>query len=530
MDMYKFGIIAFFILIALIGIFTTKKVTNTADYYVSGRSASTLLIVGSLVASLFSAVLFTGEAGFAYDGYPIAMLLFATILCCGYILGAVFFGRYIRRGKVLTLPEFFGKRFNSRKVRIVAGITTVVAISAYLVSVTQASALLLSNVLEINYIPAMIIMWGVYTSFTFLSGAKGVLITDTIMFFFFFVATIIAVPIILFTAGGWPDAFINMSNLNPDVFSWHGTTGESAYMGLPYEVLLWIIFMGLSWGFVTAVSPWQTSRYLMAKNEHVVMRSGMLAPIPVVIIYLFILTTMGAFPLINDSISPSETVFIWAAINILPPIIGTIVLSGIMAAALSSCSTFLQLIGNSLAHDIMKIDKSNDKKSLLVARCSMLFAAIVILLLTISPPPSVMVIAYAAATMFAASWGPVAIASIFSKKVTKEGAFWSILVGLVVVLAGELLTLMDIISLPIYLEPVVIGSVLSTLTLIIVSKFTVVTEEEKNYRRMILTTPIETFNEKEMKITKRYPIIMIISGALITLVVFVYYYLPTQIL
>lgn len=31
-----------------------------------------------------------------------------------------------------------------------------------------------------------------------------------------------------------------------------------------------------------------------------------------------------------------------------------------------------------------------------------------------------------AATLFAASWGPVAVASVYSKKVTENGAFWSI--------------------------------------------------------------------------------------------------------
>ena len=51
-----------------VGAYTGKSVKQLDDYFVAARRAPTLLIVGTLVASLFSTAIFMGEAGFTYDG------------------------------------------------------------------------------------------------------------------------------------------------------------------------------------------------------------------------------------------------------------------------------------------------------------------------------------------------------------------------------------------------------------------------------------------------------------------------------
>nr|WP_239544198.1 sodium:solute symporter family protein [Virgibacillus halotolerans] len=504
----------------------SKKISNVEDYFVSGRNASTLLITGSLVASFLSTVSFMGEAGFSYEGYPILLLILTIFNGSGYILGVVLFGRYLRRSESLTVPEYFGRRFNSTKVRRAAGITTIIGIAAYLVAVTQGGALLLSSILDVPYTVALVIMWIAYTSFTFLSGAKGVLVNDTLMFIIFLVAVFVAVPYIIYASGGWPEALINTSTLNsrPDILSWHGLTGKNASMGTPMEALGWAIIMGLVWGTVVSVSPWQTSRYLMAKNEHVAIRSGVFAMIALLFIYLFLHIGMAAVSSINPDINPTEQVFIWSAINILPTSIGVLALTGIMAAALSSCSTFLQLIGNSVAHDL-SFKKKSDKSALKFSRLSMIGASIVIFIITLWQPPAIMWVGYFAATLFAASWGPVAFTSIYSKRINSEGAFWSIVMGFLGVIAGELIQKVGV-SLPVYLNPAIIGVVLSIISLVVGSRLGTVTEKEVLFRKELLKRPEDFDNEKDMSITKRYPKILIGSGVTLIIITFVFYYLP----
>ena len=68
MDIYALGIAISVVIFFAVGIYAGRSVKKLDDYFVAGRRAPTLLIVGTLVASVFSTALFLGEAGFTYDG------------------------------------------------------------------------------------------------------------------------------------------------------------------------------------------------------------------------------------------------------------------------------------------------------------------------------------------------------------------------------------------------------------------------------------------------------------------------------
>lgn len=76
--------------------------------------------------------MFLGEAGFAYATQAGPYVLFPQAACTGYVIGAIFFGRYLRRSRSTTVAEFFGRRFNSSRVQAIAGITIILALGGYL--------------------------------------------------------------------------------------------------------------------------------------------------------------------------------------------------------------------------------------------------------------------------------------------------------------------------------------------------------------------------------------------------------------
>lgn len=527
---YIIGIIVSFIIYISIGAILSRTIKSSSDYYVSGRQGTTLFVTGTLVASFLSTVAFMGEVGFAYEGYPIPLLILVIFNASGYVFGVFFFGRYLRRSKALTVPEYFGNRFQSKKVRMAAAITTVLGLTAYSVAVTQGASILLGEILAMPYWMALIIIWLVYASFTVLSGARGVMVNDTLMFFLFTVATIVSFPFIISKTGGFPNAIKNATNIveKPNLLSWHGITGESAYMGTPIEVLIWAIILGLVWGSVVAISPWQSSRYLMARNEHVAIRSGIWAMISILFIYMALYPMVATINNLDTGLEPTEKVFIWAAMNIVPTWLGVIIVSGIFAAALSSAAAFLQLIGSSIARDILEVSREKpytDNELLKISRISMVLASIIILLIGLWQPPAVMWIGYFAATLFAASWGPVAFASIYSRTITQEGAFWSIIAGFFGVIFGEVLKYFGV-ALPVYLHPVIIGTALAGIALVVGSRFGEVSEAERLYREKLLTKPITDDEEEEMRISKRYPVYLVIAGVFLIVFTFMYYYIP----
>lgn len=525
---YALGVFISFAVYSVVGLVVSLRVKNAEDYYVSGRNASTFLVASTLIASYFSTVTFMGDAGFAYSGYGVPVIMFYILILPSYALGVLFFGRYLRRSEVLTLPDYFARRFNSEGIRKASSLTLILGITAYLVAVTQGAGLLLSEITNMNYNYALILIVIIYTLITFTSGAKGVLITDTLMFTLFFFATLFVIPY-FFEAGGGAHEMVNKAkNLldKPDLFSWHGITGENAYLGTPGRVLLFAIVSGVIWGSVVAISPWQSSRYLMAKNEHVAIRSALLAVIASAILVLCVTIPVMAINAINSEIDPPERVFIWASMNLAPTFLGMLAISAILAAALSSATTFLQLIGYSITKDILKIDNSNDKRLLRITRLTMIFVGVAILFITSSRNPAIFWIAMFAATLFAASWGPAAIASTQSSRVTSFGATASILTGFLSIIIIELLKYFEIIDLPRNLPSVIIGAILAIIVLIVGSYYTKPTKEEKEYYQFLKTTPPEEFDEVKLKRTLAYPKLLIISGIVISGFLYYFYYLP----
>ena len=65
----------------------------------------------------------------------------------------------------------------------------------------------------------------------------------------------------------------------------------------------------------------------------------------------------------------------------------------------------------------------------MISRIGMLIARLVILVIAYFNPPQIFVIMYFGGTVIASSWGAVAIASIWSKKLSKTGAFAGMLSG-----------------------------------------------------------------------------------------------------
>src|SRR5262245_14381878 len=203
MNAFTAGILVSLAVYLAVGTWAGRKVKHLEDYFVAGRQAPTLLILGTLVASLLSTTAFLGEVGMAYSGYGALVLTLVAINVVGYIIGALFFGRHLRRSRALTVAEYFGERFASRRVRAVAGLMIVIGLGAYLMAVTQGTALVVAEASGLSYGTALFVVWAGYTAFTFYSGSRGVVINDTMMFLLFMVGGFVAVGFVVNASGGW---------------------------------------------------------------------------------------------------------------------------------------------------------------------------------------------------------------------------------------------------------------------------------------------------------------------------------------
>lgn len=533
MTMYSFGVIAALALFMIVGNYAGRRVKNADDYYVSGRQAPTLLIVGTLIASYISTNALMAESSFMYNGYGGPMLILVGINSCGYILGALFFGRYLRRSEAKTVPEYFGKRFSPR-VQKVAAITVLVGVFAYLFTVTQGASLVLQQLLGIDRIWCLLIVWFTFSSFTIFSGSRGVLLSDTVMCLVFLVCIIGAVPFLIHAAGGWDQMLTGLSQMadKPNLLSFHGLTGETASWKSPGETIAWALIYGIVWGIVVATSPWQSSRYLMAKDEHVVLRSGFVSSITLLLFYLC-LAMVAIGMLAVDPNLPNEQQLLMMALNkasvhVFPAVLGVVIVSGILAAAISSAATFLSLIGFSLVNDLGIGMKKHPERMLAVSRFAMLIVGILALLTCYIFSPKIMLATYFAATIFASSWGPVSILSIWWKRMTSAAAFYSIIVGFGANFIAKVGDLVGWWTLPTFADPFIIGFTLALIVAVVVSLLGKPTEGELAYRQNLFDrVPKEQYTDVvAMKQTRNVALGVIAICVLITLTLLVFYAMP----
>ena len=530
MDIYTITIAISILVYIVIGNYAGRGIKKLDDYYVAGRRAPTILILGTLVASVMSSTMFLGEAGFAYAGQAGPYVIFPQWATTGYVIGAIFFGRFLRRSRASTVAEFFGERFNSPRVQAIAGITIILALGGYLLAVTQGAAILLSQLTDLTYVQGLIIAWLSYTTFTMYSGSRGVILTDTLMFLLFTFASAGAIYFVVSDLGGVSKVIGDLAVLDgkEDLMSWHGIVGPGTEWATPTDYMIWTIAIDVSWALVYCVSPWQSSRHLMAKNEHVVLRAAILACLCVGLLQVMVYGLGGVINLGDPNLDPPERATIWASLTMMPEILGALMLAGIMAAVLSSASTFLSLVGFSASNDIGLYKNADEQKTLRFSRFMMLVIGSIALVAALIFPPNIFWLTTFIATVFASSWGPVGLMSIWSKKITESAAFWGMLSGLIFNIVPKFFEFIGVIKFPSYLNPVIIGTVVSLVVTIGISRRTKVTETEARNLAKLHETPAEDMDAAKTKTSLIAPGVLMIYGLIMPALMIVFYVQPFQ--
>ncbi len=526
------GVVVSIVIYLAVGLWAGRSVKDVNDYYVSGRNAPTLLISGTLFASMLSVNGFMGDQGFCYTGNITSLVLLNALCACGYVLGPLGFGRSRRRSECPTMPEYFGTRYNDFPNRLVAGAITVISITAYLLASITGVGILMQELTGLSYNLCLFIAWACFTGFTFYSGSKGVILTDTLMFIVFLLGSIIAGAYIFQAQGGIGELLNNLMN-NPDIpenlLDYHGNipgTGAST----PFGAVMYAVTMGLIWLITVAVSPWQAGRNLMSKSEHVTFRAGACAAICTVVFLLYLNLASVAVLNLNPGLEDPQRVLIWASFNVMPKIVGTLMLAGIMAAGLSSASTFLSVIGFSITSDLIPVKFRDERQQLRVSRLIMLAVGALALVLAYLGLGGVRVISWFASTIIAASWAVPGIGSIVSRKLSATGARWSMLAGFLGFLVPKCLVGFHVAPfdsiLINFLDPFFVGLYLSLLFAVIGSILHPVTGAESDYRTRLLVLPASERSPAEYRRDRVYGWVMIAAGLLTSIVLLLGWALP----
>jgi sodium/pantothenate symporter len=260
----------------------------------------------------------------------------------------------------------------------------------------------------------------------------------------------------------------------------------------------------------------------------VVIRSACIAAIVIATSSVALYAAATVVNLSKIDIFPEEQTMIWAAKNMMPPLMGALLLAGVTAAAFSSATTFLSLVGFSMSQDIFPHHQRDDQSMLRFSRAMMLLVGAVTLVISLFLPPSVFWLVYYVGTIFASSWGAVGFMSVWSNKITARAAYWGIISGFVGNVIPRLLDTLGWIDLPSYLNPIVIGGVISLVVVLSLSHLGSVTDVQRARRLTLHEVPEEDRDTAQARKTQWSAIGVALSGIFMTAMLLRFYVLPYQ--
>jgi sodium/pantothenate symporter len=219
---------------------------------------------------------------------------------------------------------------------------------------------------------------------------------------------------------------------------------------------------------------------------------------------------------------------IHAALNLLPELMGALLLAGIMAAGLSSASTFLSLVGFSVSNDLFRHEAVDEQKMLKFSRLIMLVVGVITLMIAFFSPVDIFWLTYFVGTLFASSWGPVALMSVWSKRITADAAFWGIVSGFVFNAVPKAMAYLGWVELPFWLDPILLGGLVSLLVVLVVSRFSRVSRSEHVYRLQMHRVPQQEVSASKLRFTRYAPLALAVYSVTMCVILIRIYVKPYQ--
>src|ERR687892_1263949 len=426
---YGIGVIAFLALSVIVGTLTAKLVKKSSKrYMIAGKSLPLFFVGTMLAAQAIDGNSSLGNVSLVYQfGFWAGAAIPIGLGICLILTGTVY-GKRLNKMSMLTLPDFYYRRFGNAS----EGISGVLMMISFIVLVAgnfAASGFILSTVLGIDFIWAMLIAAIIVLIYTYAGGLFSSAYTD--IFQIYLAIGAFWAAFIFFAAGlSGVDFGTILGNAPPEYLDLSGLfdIGNGALVN-------WGGILALALGDLVALDFME--RVFAAKDGKTAQRGALMGA---GLTFLTVIPTsmMGIIALyILPKLADPFTAYPELAINHVPFPIGAALLMGVLGASMSTANGGLLAISSVMSRNIIQRDilrrvlkrpGLDDRKLLMTTRIftiPMMIAAFVLAYLL--PQPGVYLI-LAFDIVFAGAWAPLTL-GLFWKKANMPAALVSLIVG-----------------------------------------------------------------------------------------------------
>ncbi len=384
MNTYIVILFAFMAIMLIFGFWATTRNKETAeDYFVAGRSMNAYIVAGTYGASFLSAGSFLGTIGFNYAyGFAAGWQLIGTLTAM-FVLATFFASKFWKFGYYnggMTMPDLIGTRYPSKWSRGIYAVLILCIYTVGLAAMFMGFNTVLGMVSDIPYMGGIIVGAIVVLIYTMSGGARAVAWTDTVCAVLMLFAVVVTLYISLRNSGGFEHLCeLFAQSTTPEGTNW---IEGGALLTKTNSYLIFGVSFGwfMVWATGNLCQPHQITRMYLAKDEKTARKAVAICMIPFSLIYIGGLI-IGAY---GRTIAPDlvkyDTCFPYVVMASFPTIMAAVILMGIIAAIISTCSTMLLITSQCTSYDIYKKminQNASEEKVIKISRVTM---AVVILL------------------------------------------------------------------------------------------------------------------------------------------------------
>lgn len=472
-------VIAFVAVAVAVGIYCRRHTGTVDGFILGGRNVGPWMSAFAYGTSYFSAVVFVGYAGQFGFKYGISAT-WAGIgnAIIGSLLAWWVLGPRTRemthRLQASTMPEFFGKRYDSRALRIAAAAIIFVFLIPYTASVYNGLSRLFGMAFALPYDVCVIGMAVVTCIYVVLGGYMATVMNDFIQGIVMLLGIIAVIVAVILNNGGFSEAIISLSQIPAEGSAMQGPF--VSFFGPDLFNLLGVVILTSlgTWGL-----PQMVQKFYAIKTGPAIKQGAIISTI-----FAFVVAGgsyfLGGFGRLYEGQieyaangTPIYDSIIPTMLSTLPDVLIGLVIVLVLSASMSTLSSLVLTSSSTLTIDFINgniIKNMSEKKQLVWMRgLLVVFIAISALIALFQYHSSVVFIAQ----LMGYSWGALAgsflgpfLWGLYSGRISKASVWCSFAVGVGLTAVNMGLALSG--GVPLIASPINCGALCMIISLVIV--------------------------------------------------------------
>ena len=405
-------LVVFFGVTIGVGLYCRKHSTDVNGFVLGGRNVGPWLTAFAYGTSYFSAVVFVGYAGQFGWKYGIA----ATWAGIGNaLLGSLMAWAFLgRRTRVMTqhldsatMPQFFERRFDSKKIKIAASVIIFIFLIPYTASLYNGLSRLFGMAFNIDYSICVIAMAVLTAIYVIAGGYMATAINDFIQGIIMIVGIVAVIVAVLNGQGGFTEALNQLAEVSDPAVSEAPGVFASFFGPDPSGLLGVVLLTSLgTWGL-----PQMVQKFYAIKSEQAINKGMVISTIFAAIVAGGCYFLGGFGRLFSDKVDVATEGFdaiVPTMLSELSPFLIAVVVILVLSASISTLSSLVLTSSSTLTLDFIKggiVKHMSEKKQLLTMRgLIVVFIGISVVLAIIQYNSNVTFIAQ----LMGISWGALA--------------------------------------------------------------------------------------------------------------------------